>query len=67
MSKTKRVVDGELEITIAPDHIIATLSREDVVGKRAEAQTKVDHLLIDLAVAQAEIAERDDELVELDK
>jgi hypothetical protein len=65
--KTKINADGDLEITKSEDVVISTLSREDVVGKKAEAQTKVDHMTIDLAEAQAEVTKWDDYLKEMDK
>ena len=67
MAKTKQIVGGKLEITTTGDITIQTLTHEEVVGKRAEAQTKVDHLQIDLTEAQAEVTEWDDQLKELDK
>jgi len=65
--KTKINADGDLEITKSEDVIVSTLSREDVVGKKAEAQTKVDHMTIDLAEAQTEVTKWDDYLTEIDK
>lgn len=56
MSKKIEVVDGELKVTETPDSTISTLTREEVEGKKAEAQTKVDHLQLDLIAA---VAERD--------
>lgn len=67
MSKTKQIVDGKLEITTTGDVAIQTFAREEVVGKKAGAQTKVDHLQIDLTEAQAEVIEWDDQLKEFDK
>ena len=66
MAKTKQIVDGKLEIITTGDITIQTLTHEEVVGKKAEAQTKVDHLQIDLVEAQAEVTEWDDQLKELD-
>jgi hypothetical protein len=67
MAEKIKIVDGELEITKSEDVVISTLTREEVVGKKAEAQTKVDHLELDLAVAQTEVTKWDDYLKELDK
>ena len=55
MAETSKIVDGKIEIIKTGDVVITTLSRDEVVGKIAEAQTKVDHLNIDLNVAQAEV------------
>lgn len=66
MAKTKQIVDGKLEITTAGPITIETLTHEEVVGKKAEAQTKVDHLQIDLVAAQTEVTGWDDQLAELD-
>jgi len=65
--KTKINVNGDLEITKSEDVVVSTLSREDVVGKKAEAQTKVDHMTIDLTKAQTEVDKWDDYLKEIDK
>ena len=62
-----KVVDGKIEITKIGDTVITTMTREEVVGKKAEAQTKVDHLLLDLAVKQAVVTEYDDMIKELEK
>jgi hypothetical protein len=67
MSKKIEVVDGELKVTETPDSTITTMTREEVVGRKAEAQTKVDHLEIDLTTAQAEVTKWDDYLKEIDK
>ena len=67
MAEKIKVVNGELEITITSGEVISTMSREEVVGKKAEAQTKVDHLNIDVAEAQAEVTKWDDRIKEIDK
>lgn len=67
MAKTSKVVDGILQLTETADAKISTMSRKDVVGKKAEAQTKVDHLKLNLAVAELEVTEWDDYLTEIDK
>ena len=67
MAEKTEVVDGKLKITKEPDVIVSTLTRDEVVGKRAEVQTKVDHMTIDLAEAQDEVTKWDNYLTELDK
>lgn len=67
MAKTSKVVDGKLELTDTGDTKITTMTRKEVVGKKAEAQTKVDHLKLDLADAELEVTEWDDYLKEIDK
>lgn len=67
MEEVKEVIDGVLTITRTPEPMVETLTKEDVVGKRAEAQTVVDNLIIDLAAAQAEVDKLDAYLVEIDK
>lgn len=54
MAETGKVVDGKLEVTRTGEVVTETLTREEVVGKLAEVQTKIDHLNIDLPVAQTE-------------
>ena len=53
MGESRKVVDGKLEITQMGNVVIETLDRDEIIGKRAEAQTKVDHLQLDLDEAQA--------------
>ena len=67
MAEKIKIVDGELELTTTGDSIVTTLTREEVVGKKAEAQTKLDHLNIDTAEAQAEVDKWDDRVKEIDK
>ena len=67
MAEKTEVVDGELKVTKTPIETVETFSKNEVVGKRAEAQTKVDHLNIDLAEAQAEVDKIDAYLVDIDK
>ena len=65
MAETKEVIDGVLTVTKTSAPIIEILSKDDIVGKRAEAQTKVDHLKIDLDAAKAEVAKLDAYLVDI--
>lgn len=70
------IIDGKIKITKTPVQVIEieTLTRKDIVGKRAEAQTIVDHLNNDkteieikIGVAEAEVAKLDVYLVDIDK
>lgn len=67
MSEKIKIVDGELEITKSEDVVVSTLTREEVIGKKAEAQTKIDHLNTDLAEAQTEVAKWNNYLEAIDK
>ena len=67
MAETKEVIDGVLRITKTPALTIETFDKKELEGKRAEAQTKVDHLQLDLDAAKAEVAKLDAYLVEIDK
>ena len=67
MSESFKVIDGKLEITNTPASAIETLDRDEVVGNRAGAQTKVDHLQIDLDEAKAEVAKWDARIAAIDK
>lgn len=57
MGKTSKVVDGKLEITQTGDVIIETLSREEIVGKIAEVQTRIDHRNLDNAADETKKSE----------
>lgn len=57
--ETTKVVGDNLEITTTGDTTISTKTNDELVGEKAEAQTKVDHLKIDLAEAEALVAEID--------
>ena len=67
MAEIKEVIDGVLKVTRTPAPTIETFDKKELEGKRAEAQTKVDHLNIDLIVAQAEVDKWDVYLVEINK
>ena len=67
MAETSKIVDGKIEITKTGDSVITTMDLKEVIGKKAEAQTKVDHLNIDLAEAQAEVTKYDNMITELEK
>ena len=67
MAEIKEVIDGVLRITKTPAPTVETFDRKEVEGKRAEAQTKVDHLQLDLDAAKAEVAKLDAYLVDIDK
>ena len=66
MSESRKVVDGKLEITNIPDSTIKKLDRDGVVKMRAEHQTVVDHLNLDLAAAEAVVARDDAYIAEID-
>jgi len=67
MAEITEVEDGVLKVTKTPAPTIETFDKKEVIGKRAEAQTKVDHLQLDLDVAKAEVAKLDAYLVDIDK
>ena len=66
MAETRRVVDGNIEITRTDEVVVETLTREEVEGKKAESQTTLDHLNIDVRNAQAEIDKWESYLVLID-
>ena len=65
MAETSKIVDGAVQVTRTADVVVTTLTKDEVIGKRAEAQTKVDHLNIDLVAAQAEVTKWDNLIKEL--
>jgi hypothetical protein len=67
MAEKIEIIDGKLKVTVTPDETISTMERDEVVRKIAEAQTKVDHLQLDLTAAQAEVTKWDNYLKEIDK
>jgi len=67
MAEIIKVVDGKIEITKSQDVVISTMTKDEVIGKIAEAQTKVDHLNIDLTEAQAEVTKWNNILKEINK
>ena len=67
MAETSKIVDGAVEVTRTADVVVTTLTKDEVIGKKAEAQTKVDHLNIDLVAAQAEVTKWDNLIQELVK
>jgi hypothetical protein len=67
MAEITEVVDGVLRVTKTPAPTVETFDKNEVINKRAEAQTKVDHLQIDLDAAKAEVAKLDTYLVDIDK
>jgi len=67
MAEITEVKDGVLRITKTPAPTVETFDKNEVINKRAEAQTKVDHLQIDLDAAKAEVAKMDKYLVDIDK
>lgn len=67
MAETKKIVDGNLEITKTSDVVVTTMTEEEVVGKIAEVQTKIDHLNVNVNVAEAEKSRWEAHLVEIQK
>jgi len=67
MAEKIEIVNGELKITKTPSVTVETLTKDDVINKRAEAQTKADHLQLDLDAAKAEMDKIDAYLVDIDK
>ena len=67
MAEQIEIINGVLRITKTTDPVIQTMSKDDLIGQRAEAQTKVDHLQVDLNAAKAEVAKLDMYLVDIDK
>ena len=51
-----KLPDGTLEITATTAKVVSTMSKEEITGKIAEVQTKIDHLNIDLVMAETEKA-----------
>ena len=67
MAETSKIVDGAVQVTRTADVVVTTMTKDEVIGKRAEAQTKVDYLNIDLVAAQAEVTKWDNLIQELVK
>jgi len=67
MAEITEVVAGVLRVTKTPVSTIETFDKNEVINKRAEAQTKVDHLQIDLDAAKAEVAKLDTYLIDINK
>ena len=67
MAEQIEIINGVLRITKTTDPVIQTMSKNDLIGQRAEAQTKVDHLQINLDAAKAEVAKLDMYLIDIDK
>jgi len=67
MAEITEVIDGVLTVTKTSAPTIETFDKNEVINKRAEAQTKVDHLQLDLDVAKVEVAKLDAYLADIDK
>lgn len=67
MAEKIEIIDGELKLTKTDDEIITTMTKEEVVDKIAETQTKVDHLNIDLIEAKTEKAKWDVRLAAIEE
>ena len=67
MATIYKKVGNILEITKTSDSEIFTISRKEIISKIAEAQTKIDHLNINVIEAKNEKTEWNDMLKEIDK
>jgi hypothetical protein len=67
MAETDRIVDGKLEITKTQESVISTYSRDEIVGKIAEIQTRINHRDLDNATDEAEKAKWESYLTSIDK
>ena len=74
MAEKTEVKNGVLMVTKTPAPTVETFDKNEIIGKRAEAQTVVDHLVLDaaklqldIATAQAEVAKLDAYLADIDK
>ena len=65
MAETSEIIDGQLKLTKTGDSVTTTMTRKEVIGKKAEAQTEVDHLIINLAAKEAEVTEWNDYLKQM--
>lgn len=61
-----KIIDGILEITKS-EIAVTRMTKDEVIDKKAEAQTTVDHLQLDLDAAKTEVAKWDNYLIELSK
>ena len=55
MAETSKIVDGKLEIIKSQDVVITTMTKDEIIDKIAEVQTKIDHMNIDLATEQKKL------------
>ena len=64
MAKQKKEKNGELETIDTSTSIVtvSTQTMEELVGKKAEIQTIIDHLNADLTAAQAHMTEIDSDI-----
>ena len=64
MSKQKVKKNDELETTetTTTTVIVTTETLQELVGKKAEIQTRIDHLNADLTAAQVDMTEIDDDI-----
>ena len=65
MTTISKIVDGKLKLTKTPDEVVTTMTKDEVIGKRAEAQTLVDHAEIDLVGLKVTVTEWDNYLKEM--
>ena len=57
MAETVKVVDGKLQITTTGDTNVVTKTSDELIGEKAEIQTKIDHLNIDKTALDTELAD----------
>ena len=57
--ETVKVVDGKLEITTTGSTNVVTKTSDELIGEKAEIQTKIDHLNIDIGVEEDKLTEID--------
>ena len=62
MAESIDVVDGKLRLRKTPAEVIETFSQAEVEEKIAQAQTKIDHLQINLAEWERDKAQWEERL-----
>lgn len=65
--ETTEVKDGMLTVTKTSAPTVETFDKTEVINKRAEAQTAVDHAQIDLDAKKAVVAKLDAYLADINK
>jgi len=53
--ETYKKVNGNLEITTTGDTNVVTRTSDELIGEKAEIQTKIDHLIIDKTETDADL------------
>ena len=62
MSRQKVKKNDELETTETSTVTVTTETLQELVGRKAEIKTRIDHLNADLTAAQADMTEIDDDI-----